>query len=428
VILLVSDGCVQPTRVEWDKFRRYASWMRRLDFDPDPSIPEGLLRTISANSSNGILCHGLQEFNWVVRSNSLPFYRLFLSPHLTEFSMHLYPADEFSDEFSDEIPDKALSNIVSMFLELETSHLQFLHLGWHIPAKMIPGLESAVSSAILRCGPSFASLSVPVPLSDAAVQHIMRLPKLSTWAAMNGPPRVSDPSLSDAFPQLETILLEAEASLEWLPFFEACARRASSGRITHVPPNHGAGRSLATLKCWVDVSVDAAFISPILLLHGLTVLWLDSSCPSTGGCAFSLTDHDIAEIAAALPNLVDATFGYVCPANSCRTTVSSLLFLSTHCKNLAVLETHFNTTNLRDDLEVVRVDPRLRNSHLVPGCHLAVLSLSKAPISISEEDIEPVLAGFLKIFPSLSRIYGDDAGWGDLSRRLRDVGVTPGYV
>jgi hypothetical protein len=103
--------------------------MRRLDFDPDPSIPEGLLRMISANSPNGILCHGLQEFNWVARFNSLPFYRLFLFPHLTEFSTHLY--------FMDKIPDEALSSITLMVPELETSHLRFLHLGWHIPAKLI---------------------------------------------------------------------------------------------------------------------------------------------------------------------------------------------------------------------------------------------------------------------------------------------------
>ena len=399
--------------------------MRQLDFDPDPSIPEGLLRMISANSLNGIICHGLQEFNWVVRSaDSLPFYRLFLSPHLTEFSMRLYPTDGISVE----IPDKALSNIASTFLELETSHLRVLHLGWHIPVKVIPGLESAVSSAILRCGSSLTSLSVPAPLSDAAVQHIMRLPKLTSWDAMNGPPRVSNLSLSGAFPQLRAIQLQVEPSLEWLPFFDVGARRASSGRITPVPPNHGPGQNLADLRCLIDVSVDAAFISPILLLHGLVVLGLGSSCPRTGGCAFGLTDDDIAEIAVALPNLMNATFGYVCSANSCRTTASSLLFLSAHCKNLTILEIHFNTTNLRDDLEVVRADPRLRNSHPVPGCPLAILSLSKAPITISEEDIEPVLAGFLKIFPSLGRIYGDDAGWGDLSRRLRDVGVTPGNV
>jgi len=32
---------VQPTRAEWDEFRRYASWMRRLDFRADSWVPGG---------------------------------------------------------------------------------------------------------------------------------------------------------------------------------------------------------------------------------------------------------------------------------------------------------------------------------------------------------------------------------------------------
>lgn len=150
--------------------------------------------------------------------------------------------------------------------------------------------------------------------------------------------------------------------------------------------------------------------SHITPFHGLVHLILESPCSGTGGCASGLTDDDIAEVATALHNLVNAVFGSVCAANPCRTTLSSFLFLSTRCKNLEFLEVHFNTMNLRDNLQFVLVDPRLHNSHPVPGCHTVSLSLSKAPASINEEDVGPVLVGLLEIFPSLSESNGSDVG------------------
>jgi len=74
-------------------------------------------------------------------------------------------------------------------------------------------------------------------------------------------------------------------------------------------------------------------MSPIMLFHGLVELTLESSCSGAGKCTFRLTDDDVAEIATALPKLVCATFRAVCFANSCQTTVSSLAFLSTRCKD-----------------------------------------------------------------------------------------------
>jgi hypothetical protein len=135
-----------------------------------------------------------------------------------------------------------------------------------------------------------------------------------------------------------------------------------------------------------------------------------------GGCAFGLTDDDIAEIATALPNLVDVIFGRVCPANSCRTTVSSLLFLSTCCKDLRYLEIHFDTTNLCDDLKSIPENPRLRDFCMLPRCQLKRLSVSSAPLLIEKEDYGSVVMGFLGIFPSLRRISGTN--WNKFSSKL----------
>jgi len=382
--------------------------MRCLDLTEDASVTEEILHIISANSPNRIMCPQLRNLSWVVQPHTLPFYRLFLSPHLTTFSL------KYRSHWG-EIPDEVLSGITSVVLELDNLSLRHLYLT--IPARISPSLDSAVSSAVLRCGPSLESLSAPTPLSDAAVQHVMRLPNLTTWEGVNGPAGVSDLSLSGAFPELKALQLQAEASLEWLPLFWAAARHTSSGQDSRAPFNHAPGQKLTVLECWADVSVDAAFMSPIMLFHGLIELMLESTCPSVGGCTFSLTDDDVAEIATALPRLRIALFGRPCSANSCRTTVSSLVFLSTHCKSLELLELHFNTTNLRDELESVSVDPRPNDLPSSPGRFFS-LCMADAPYSMRDEDVVPMLTGFFRIFPSLGGIQGNGSGWYRLSPRF----------
>ena len=65
VIRLVSYGYLQPTRAEWNKFRRYSFWMRRLDVSADFIGSEAeLLRMLSDNSPNGIMYPRLREFEW----------------------------------------------------------------------------------------------------------------------------------------------------------------------------------------------------------------------------------------------------------------------------------------------------------------------------------------------------------------------------
>ena len=66
------------------KFRRYASWMRRLNFDMDPFVSDEVHRLISANLSNETLCPRLQELTWAARS--YPFEHRFLSPRLFSFT------------------------------------------------------------------------------------------------------------------------------------------------------------------------------------------------------------------------------------------------------------------------------------------------------------------------------------------------------
>ena len=116
-----------------------------------------------------------------------------------------------------------------------------------------------------------------------------------------------------------------------------------------------------------------------------------------------LTDDDFAEMAAALPNLVETRLGKVCSADSCRTMVAwrppgsgntqngsrvildqdyiaSLLILPTHCKDLRCLEIHFSTGNILHDLESVQRNPRLRDLYALPKCRVGILAAYDAPL------------------------------------------------
>ena len=365
--------------------------------------------SVNFNSSDGTLFPGLRDLTWEARS--YPLDRLFLSPHLTHFTF-LCPSS------LDRLPDHLISNLTSVTADLQTSSLQSLRISLYVTEEKIPtSLKSAVSSAVLRCGPPLTNLSVQVPLSDVAVQHIMQLPKIAEWIAWSGPPRTPDLSVPDPFPQLETLELYTETSPEWLPSFEADSRRTFSGQGTHTSPNHTLCWNLTTLACWVEVPLDAALVSPVMLFRGSVHLMLRLPCSSQGGCIFRLTDDDIAEVAMTLPNLEEAMFGFACSANSCRTTVSSLLFLSTRCKGLTFPAIHFNTTNLRRDLESMAENPRLRDLYALPKCRLKQLSASFAPLEIEDGDYEPVIKGFRRIFPSVS-IEGMAAGWRKLGLKM----------
>jgi len=167
--------------------------MRRLYVSADLLDSEALfLHMISENSLDGIMCPRLRELRWLCSVKPLPFFRLFLSPHLTAFS--------FRYAFLKPVPDEVFANLTSAILELPAPSLQSLRIEFDTPHKVISTLlESAVSSTVLRCGPSLTSLYVEVPLSDAAIQHIMKLPKLTSWGVVNGPPRVFNLSLCNTF-------------------------------------------------------------------------------------------------------------------------------------------------------------------------------------------------------------------------------------
>ena len=418
-IWLVSDdrsrlGYQQPTETEWNKFRKYASWMREIFFSLSATVSDKVLRAISANLPSGIMCPLLQRLTWSSPGNRT-FNRILVSSHLTTFSF-----------WGTSAAIGVLADLASVMTELRTPFLQTLVV--HVPVLKDPILTSltvAISSAILRCGSSLTSVVVSVPLTDAAIQHIMQLPGLTTWETEGGPPVISDLSAVDTFPKLQDLCLRSTEALEWLSFFGGKTHCAPSGQVARVPRNRGPYQTLATIGCnrVAPSKIDAALMSSVLLFRGLVQLRLDLVCSEAHGCGFGLTDDDIGEMVHALPNLRALDLGDMCPADSCKTTVASLLIISTGCKNLVNLGIHFRTRNLLHDLESMTSNPRLRDLFRLPRCGLRRLEVWNAPLRM-EQGHERVAEGFLRIFPSIHETLGRDEGWDIISRGLEELEYT----
>ena len=360
------------------------------------------------------MCPGLRDLALRADPETLPFYRRLISPKLTSFTLTYSPSFLKSME-------EQLSIIQPVITGLDTFPLQRLRVHLYIPEACIQ-TESVVSLAVLRCGPALKALAMDSPLSNAALRHIMQLPNLDAWHTVSGPPRTPNPSLSNIFPRLSLLSLASEASLEWLTFFTTTARHIPPGQNSHASPNHGPVQRLTRLVVHPRVPIDAVFMTPIMLFHELISLRLTSACLAVvASCTFNLTDDNIAEIAAALPRLQVAALGTVCHANSCQTTVASLVSFSTSCKNLECLEVHFNTTNLCNDLKSVSTDPRLDNLPSPRTCNNFCLSPSGAPYTISEDEIAPMLRGFRRIFPSLTEIIWANTPRKELDTKLREL-------
>ena len=368
--------------------------MRELDFFHD-TVPDKILHEISSSLPSGFICPRLRELNWLSYKHRV-FNRIFVSSHLTKFTFTCRQSNI-----------DALAGLASVMVELRTPSLQSLMILAPIPEDpILTNLKTALSSAILRCGPSLTSIIVSMPLTDAAVRHIMQLPELTSWGTGNAPPDVLDSSPLDTPPKLEYFSLRTVEALRWLPLFKANAHRPPSDQVTHSQRNRGPHQTLTTIECGAPSRVDAALVSSLMLFRGLRVLHLESICSTEDGCGFGLTDDGVGEMVSALPNLYDLNLGDVCSVDSCKTTVASLLIISTCCKGLKHLSIHFRTRDLLRDLEAMPNNPRL------PRCTLKRLDVSRAPLEM-EEGYERVAEVFLSIFPSIREVLWEEEepGW-----------------
>ena len=279
---------------------------------------------------------------------------------------------------------------------------------------MISGaaLRDPLSSVVLRCGPSLTEFISTVPLSDAAVDHLIRLPRLCT-CHIEGPPPRYHPSGLPPFPPLTELALGRGAGHGWLSLLNLSG--ASSG----------VRESLKTLK-FSSPTIDNSFASTIRIFRNLVDLDVVFFCDCGNGdnqCAFKLDNDNVTELVVALPQLEFLLLGHPCSANVCATTIACLLLISVHCIKLQVLVIHFNTTDIVDDLKNISDNPRFQELRSRPRCILSHMDVHKTPLALDEPGFETVAKGMIDIFPSLQSCEGtvQNLDWGKVSEKITEL-------
>ena len=185
----------------WARLRRYASWMGGLRLRPEEKLTSDVFFRLSRSSAGGVLFPKLEWLEWdisdVVIGSS--YFHLLLPPQLKNITIHIFHCRPT-------IPVSALVQIISFF----TSLLE--NLAFRCGHRREAPLEDAISSFICRHGSSLRRLDSDIPLSEAAIHHLMQLPNLRSWVAFHEPPRTLPPV---TFPSLEKLCLD-QVALPWL--------------------------------------------------------------------------------------------------------------------------------------------------------------------------------------------------------------------
>jgi len=381
-------------------------------------LKETTLNKLRLNSPPGGWFPALQDLSLCITESSLPYADLFFSPHLKRIHIYVsWPGDNTA------LPLGSLQILASIISALPTSSLERISVDTDHHALPWAHFKDSLSSVILRCGPSFTEYNAPVPLSSAALNHLIHLPHLRTWRIHSPPPTYSASSLPLVFPPLKELSLWEGAACGWFPLLRRLEDGASTTQC--VTPLSKAKESLIFLnvKDMPGINVDPSFISTIQCFRNLVDLDLMASCydGSRDQCIFKLNNGNVTELAMALTQLEFLLLGHPCSENTCLTTVACLLPISVHCSKLEKLEIHFNTTNIVDDLRNILEDPRFQQLRSLQRCPLTRLDVYETPLRLDESDLETVVEGMADIFPSLTDFYGIEKSWFVLSRQITDL-------
>ena len=382
--------------------------MRELEFlEDEDEISQDVFNTLLLSQHSKPLCPRLLKLSWIADPVFGSDFTLFLSPQLQDVYLASRPGTLF-------IFPRAIS-------ALPVSSLRSLRLS-------ITGdepVKEAIASMFKTSSKSLVKLKVfrTDQLRDDSWCHIISLPRLRRLETDQWPPIMFPSSLPEFFPSLQQLGLRWPAASRWLMFLvEQSTQRISSD--TGPQPDSVAPR-LVQLCCDYEEDLDFTFISRFRIFRNLCILVLRDGCSRATRCTFHLTDNDINRFAVEFPGLRELSLGDPCSHNTCRTTVNSLLALSTHCEGLRNLCIHFNTRNFARDMRHSLHNPLRRNSHPPSRCPLAVLDVGLIPLTTEAlgKDLFPTLAGLVDIFPRLQRINCTPSshvsrGWRQLSGRI----------
>ena len=393
-----------PSAEDWARLKRYASWMRSLHLSCHEFHSSDTLSQLSSNSPGGLLLPKLERLHWSFERlmHAIPFFRLFLSPHLQHVTLSTYMR---------RIPEHLLVPLAQMISLLPTS-LEYLSFVWVRGNDEL--LDDAVSSFVCRCGPSMRSFETCAPLSEAATNHLMQLPNLSHWFTVQGPPRVIPTSI---FPSLESVHLYKPEALPWLHLLSTHERGTLQDGSIPATSYTNIREMLRSLECPRTI-LNSTLLSSIVKFRNLVKLVIHNDvCPKTGDCTFRLTDDNMENLATTLPRLKNLRLGHPCLSNSCDVTVASLLSISVNCPDLTVLETHFSTQTIVSDMQDL-LDGGAGCDRI--KCKVRSLVVGWLPLRVSGKDTETVAMGFKTIFPCLTNFDCWGRDWLELNSKLGD--------
>ena len=403
------------TAWELDRLNRYASWMRRLEIR-ERGFSEEIVRLVlpSSDGTPPALRLHLRELGWWPDETNLSFLPGFLSPDLTTIdftSAYVRPGRKV-EPWDQRLPDKVIPMIGSA-IKMFPSSLQHLD----IQLAVGPGtpLTEEISAFVLGCGESLREFGTNLALSNGAIVHLMKLPNLRVWVTEQEPPEVTElihhgipDGVTSLFPSLKLLKLRGKAALEWLPLFEAAKSRSS--------PWIMAGNSLPALAYHhPTLPMDSSLLSIFLPFTNLVDVDINMGC-FFRPCVSRFTDQDVERLAIALPKLETLSLGgeWPCSADTCPTTIRSLLFLSIHCTNLRSLNIHFRMASLRLDMMDTLGYAYSHGLHSKPKCVLERLVTGEMYIELSDYDPALISMGMLMIFPSLTTFVTRSPAWGRL--------------
>ena len=381
-------------------------------------LGEEASRQLRLNTPAGGWFPALRNLSWIIGEYDLPYIDLFFSPHLEAVRIYTPGSWNLSGFPYDILP--ALTSAIST---IPTSALRSLSIGPGPPNASLRAtpwahFRDSLSSVVLRCGPSLVNLSSPIPLSDVAVDHLIRLPHLHTLTVDGSPPSCSTSLSPFVFPPLVNLTL-GEASVHgWLSLIQSVEARASATQGVEPLSRIRESLALLNLEFPPTVPVNISSTSPIQNFRNLAFLYANIPCDE-GGCIFKLDNDNATELAMALPQLEYLFLGSPCSENSCATTVACLLQISVHCPHLYSLGIHFNTTDIVGDLKSISVDPRFRELRSLPRCPLSYLKVRELPLVLDESDFDAVADGMKGIFPNLKGFETKISTWCELSKKFR---------
>jgi len=85
-----------PSPGDWDRVKRYASWMRQVHQYEWMHLGEETFKKLRLNSPPGGWFPALQDLSFCIKDNNIPYADLFFSPHLKRVSIVLTVAWKYT--------------------------------------------------------------------------------------------------------------------------------------------------------------------------------------------------------------------------------------------------------------------------------------------------------------------------------------------